>query len=74
MLTFLYYAFLLPGYPFATFLSKIKEMGDGTDNETELIEFHIWATVFGIAVWVSIIVAVIWAWNNLSVSIHFARR
>ncbi|MDP3696923.1 MAG: hypothetical protein Q8R55_02715 [Candidatus Taylorbacteria bacterium] len=59
---------MVPGSPFANFLRRFKQMGDGTGNESGMIEMFFWATVFGIILWAITIIGGIWAWNNLSIS------
>ncbi len=46
------------GYPLATVLSFFMEMGDGSGNETGMIEFMTWAYRFGIVIWIGVVVIV----------------
>jgi hypothetical protein len=57
---FWFVIFMGPGYPFAWFIGQIKVMGDGTGNESSTIEFMIWALVFAIIAWVSIVYGIVW--------------
>ena len=57
-----------PGRPLAIFLAKFKEMGDGTGNETEIIETEVWSVIFGIIIWTLAILAAIWVWQHVEIS------
>ncbi|MCI5108766.1 MAG: hypothetical protein MRY49_02875 [Candidatus Pacebacteria bacterium] len=65
ILTIIFY----PGYLLACLLGKIKQMGDGTDNESVEIEIMKWSLVFAVVFWVSIGYLVFWLFKHVSVSI-----
>jgi hypothetical protein len=60
---------LIVGYPFAWLLNLIRPMGN-PDNEGRIVWMQIWTMVFGVIVWVVVILGTIWAFNNLSISVE----
>ena len=66
---FFFYFIIIPGTPLATLLGRFKQMSDGTDNESGMIEFYKWATIFGIVSWLFVVAGSIWILDHLSLSI-----
>ncbi len=63
--------FVLPGYLLVKLLSKIKRMGDGTDNESVMIDEMMWATFLSVVFYVSIMIGIFWIWKLFPFSVHF---
>ena len=70
ILSVLVWLLCLPGIPFTHLLSHYKQMGDGTGNESGMISKMMWSLVFGVIIWVSTMIGVLWVVHHFTLSMH----
>lgn len=64
----LFYIIAYPGVPVANLVSKLRTIGDGTDNESQGIEYQLWSFGFGLVFWIFFLIFGTWLIGHLNVS------